>query len=158
MKWLHRVFGLPSMETDGTSHGGGDKLSTKIGGQSFHQMDAAVWSERTRRSKTEYTGSILYIRPNDRLGIDINKIEDFLRSGSTMIVDLHALLHLDTQRRALRKRIGDVASNMGKPAFRIDAEGCLLVVPGRGVKVDQKHHVLGTAIWMEQAERESSPV
>ena len=93
------------------------------------------------------------------MGIDANILDDALRSGETVIVDLSGLRHVETQRGALRKRIGDSASRIGRPAFRIDSEGCLLVVPGRGVRVDQKRHVLGTAIWQDSnSEKESLPI
>ena len=63
--------------------------------------------------------------------------------GRTLIIDLHDLLHVDTQRRALRKRIADLANNIGKPAFKIDPEGCLIVVPGTGVRWIRNSTLLG---------------
>ena len=102
---------------------------------------------------------IRYVKPDDRFRIDSNILDNALRSGETIIIDLSDLRHVETQRGALRKRIGDSASRIGRPAFRIDSEGCLLVVPGSGVRVDQKRHVLGTAVWQDPiSEKESLPI
>ena len=104
------------------------------------------------------TGALSYFKPNDRLGLDLRDVENSMILGRTLIIDLHDLLHVDTQRRALRKRIADLANKIGKPAFKIDTDGCLLVVPGKGVRVDQKQHVLGTAVWREGSAEDSSPI
>ena len=104
------------------------------------------------------SSSVSYCRPNDRFRLDLKELEKSMIQGRTLIIDLHDLLHVDTQRRALRKRIADLANNIGKPAFKIDPEGCLIVVPGTGVRVDQKQHSLGTAVWREERDEVSSPI
>ncbi len=158
MKWLQRALGLPVSP--------GSEDNRNIGGirgvgedHPFHQLDRAVWSERTSRINPRPSSVIRYVKPDDRFRIDSNILDNALRSGETIIVDLSDLRHVETQRGALRKRIGDSASRIGRPAFRIDSEGCLLVVPGRGVRVDQKRHVLGTAVWQDpKSETESLPI
>ena len=158
VKWIHRILGLPTYSTENES----DIPLSKSGGiapsQPFHQLDSAVWSERTNRLMPGKTGALSYFKPNDRLGLDLRDVENSMILGRTLIIDLHDLLHVDTQRRALRKRIADLANKIGKPAFKIDTDGCLLVVPGKGVKVDQKQHVLGTAVWREGSAEDSSPI
>ena len=159
MKWLQRALGLPvAPDSEDWNRNGGDVRG--VGDDHpFHQLDRAVWSERTSRINPRPSGVVRYLKPNDRLGIDATILDDALRSGETVIVDLSDLRHVETQRGALRKRIGDSASRIGRPAFRIDSEGCLLVVPGRGVRVDQKRHVLGTAIWQDSdSEKEPLPI
>jgi len=159
VKWLQRALGLPvAPDSEDWKRNGGDVRG--VGDDHpFHQLDRAVWSERTNRINPRPSSVVRYLKPNDRLGIDANILDDAIRSGETVIVDLSDLRHVETQRRALRKRIGDSASRIGRPAFRIDSEGCLLVVPGRGMRVDQKHHVLGTAIWQDSdSEKESLPI
>ena len=159
VKWLQRALGLPvAPESEDWIRNGGDIPG--VGGEHpFHQLDKAVWSERTSRLHPKASSFVRYIKPNDRLGIDANILDDALRSGETVIIDLSDLRHVETQRGALRKRIGDSASRIGRPAFRIDSEGCLLVVPGRGVRVDQKRHVLGTAMWQgSDSENEPLPI
>ena len=159
MKWLQRALGLPvALDSEDWNRNGGDVRG--VGDDHpFHQLDKAVWSERTSRINPRASSVVRYLKPNDRLGIDANILDDALRSGETVIVDLSDLRHVETQRGALRKRIGDSASRIGRPAFRIDSEGCLLVVPGRGVRVDQKRHVLGTAMWQDSdSEKESLPI
>jgi hypothetical protein len=149
VKWLQRALGLPvAPDSEDWNRNGGDVRG--VGDDHpFHQLDKAVWSERTSRINPRPSSVVRYLKPND----------DALRSGETVIVDLSGLRHVETQRGALRKRIGDSASRIGRPAFRIDSEGCLLVVPGRGVRVDQKRHVLGTAIWQDSnSEKESLPI
>ena len=159
MKWLQRALGLPVAPDSQDWNRNGDDVRGVGDDHPFHQLDRAVWSERTNRINPRPSRVVRYLKPNDRLGIDANILDDALRSGETVIVDLSDLRHVETQRGALRKRIGDSASRIGRPAFRIDSEGCLLVVPGRGVRVDQKHHVLGTAIWQDSdSEKEPLPI
>ena len=159
MKWLQRALGLPVAPDSQDWNRNGDDVRGVGDDHPFHQLDRAVWSERTNRINPRPSRVVRYLKPNDRLGIDANILDDALRSGETVIVDLSDLRHVETQRRALRKRIGDSASRIGRPAFRIDSEGCLLVVPGRGVRVDQKRHVLGTAMWQDSdSEKESLPI
>ena len=159
MKWLQRALGLPVAPDSEDWSINGDDIRGVGADHPFHQLDRAVWSERTGRINPRPSNVVQYLKPNDRLGIDANILNDALRSGETVIVDLSDLRHVETQRGALRKRIGDSASSIGRPAFRIDSEGCLLVVPGRGVRVDQKRHVLGTAMWQDsESQTESLPI
>ncbi|MGB0791119.1 MAG: hypothetical protein ACPGQG_01165 [Candidatus Thalassarchaeaceae archaeon] len=158
MKWLHRILGLPDHSEERAN-----QISLSLQGevtpsQPFHQLDSAMWSERTNRQMPRKSRSVSYFRPNDRFKLDLNELEKSMIQGRTLIIDLHDLLHVDTQRRALRKRIADLANNIGKPAFKIDPEGCLIVVPGTGVRVDQKQHSLGTAVWREERDEASSPI
>ena len=159
MKWLQRVLGLPVAHGSEDWNRNGDYIRGVGDEHPFHQLDKAVWSERTGRINPRPSSVVRYLKPNDRLGIDANILDDALRSGETVIIDLSDLRHVETQRGALRKRIGDSASRIGRPAFRIDPEACLLVVPGRGVRVDQKRHVLGTAMWQDsESEKEPLPI
>lgn len=159
MKWLQRALGLPVAHGSEDWNRNGDYIRGVGDEHPFHQLDKAVWSERTGRINPRPSSVVRYLKPNDRLGIDANILDDALRSGETVIIDLSDLRHVETQRGALRKRIGDSASRIGRPAFRIDPEGCLLVVPGRGVRVDQKRHVLGTAMWQDsESEKEPLPI
>lgn len=158
MKWLQRALGLPvAPELEDTRNIGAVRGVGED--HPFHQLDRAVWSERTSRINPRPSSVIRYVKPDDRFRIDSNILDNALRSGETIIIDLSDLRHVETQRGALRKRIGDSASRIGRPAFRIDSEGCLLVVPGSGVRVDQKRHVLGTAVWQDpESEKESLPI
>ena len=158
VKWIHRILGLPTYSSENETEISISKSSGINPSQPFHQLDSAVWSERTNRLMPGKIGALSYFKPNDRLGLDLRDVENSMILGRTLIIDLHDLLHVDTQRRALRKRIADLANKIGKPAFKIDTDGCLLVVPGRGVKVDQKQHVLGTAVWREGLAEDSSPI
>ena len=158
MKWIHRILGLPTYSSENESDISLSKSGEIAPSQPFHQLDNAVWSERTNRLMPGKTGALSYFKPNDRLGLDLRDVENSMILGRTLIIDLHDLLHVDTQRRALRKRIADLANKIGKPAFKIDTDGCLLVVPGKGVRVDQKQHVLGTAVWREGSAEDSSPI
>lgn len=158
MKWIHRILGLPTYSSENESDISLSKGGEIAPSQPFHQLDSAVWSERTNRLTPGKTGALSYFKPNDRLGLDLRDVENSMILGRTLIIDLHDLLHVDTQRRALRKRIADLANKIGKPAFKIDTDGCLLVVPGKGVRVDQKQHVLGTAVWREGSAEDSSPI
>ena len=158
VKWIHRILGLPTYASENESDISLSKSREIAPSQPFHQLDSAVWSERTNRLMPGKTGALSYFKPNDRLGLDLRDVENSMILGRTLIIDLHDLLHVDTQRRALRKRIADLANKIGKPAFKIDTDGCLLVVPGKGVRVDQKQHVLGTAVWREGSAEDSSPI
>ena len=158
VKWIHRILGLPTYSSENETEISISKSSGINPSQPFHQLDSAVWSERTNRLMPGKIGALSYFKPNDRLGLDLRDVENSMILGRTLIIDLHDLLHVDTQRRALRKRIADLANKIGKPAFKIDTDGCLLVVPGKGVRVDQKQHVLGTAVWREGSAEDSSPI
>ena len=158
VKWIHRILGLPTYSSENEIDISLSKSGEIAPSQPFHQLDSAVWSERTNRLMPGKTGALSYFKPNDRLGLDLRDVENSMILGRTLIIDLHDLLHVDTQRRALRKRIADLANKIGKPAFKIDTDGCLLVVPGKGVRVDQKQHVLGTAVWREGSAEDSSPI
>ena len=101
MKWLQRALGLPVASDSEDWSINGDYIRGMGADHPFHQLDRAVWSERTGRINPRPSNSVQYLKPNDRLGIDANILNDALRSGETVIVDLSDLRHVETQRGAL---------------------------------------------------------
>ena len=87
VKWIHRILGLPTYSTENES----DISLSKSGGiapsQPFHQLDSAVWSERTNRLMPGKTGALSYFKPNDRLGLDLRDVENSMILGRTLIID-----------------------------------------------------------------------
>ena len=74
---------------------------------------------------------------------DVDAISTRLHQGDVCIVDLSSLAHMDSQRSALSRQVQDMANYGGLPVFALDDSNRLLLIPGRGSRIDTETHELG---------------
>ena len=75
--------------------------------------------------------------------LPIRPIEDRLRRGDTVIVDLNGLIHMDTQTNACRRTLKHMADEIGIAIFALDESDKLLLLPGSDVSMDVSKNELG---------------
>ena len=77
--------------------------------------------------------------------LPIRQIEDRLRRGDTIIVDLNGLIHMDTQTNACRRTLKHMGDELGIAIFALDETDKLLLLPGMDVTMDVAKNQLGLA-------------
>jgi hypothetical protein len=109
----------------------------------FHDLGEKRWLEwATSRQGLPQRG-LRYVRPDQMHRLPLDGIAARLNQGDIHIVDLASLAHMDSQRAALARQVQDVANHVGLPVFSLDDDQRILLIPGRGSKVDTETHELG---------------
>jgi hypothetical protein len=95
-------------------------------------------------STTEFPDRALrYVVPDQMHRLPIRQIEDRVRRGDTVIVDLTKLIHMDTQTNACRRTLKQMGDEVGIAIFALDDDDKLLLLPGQDVSMDVSRHELG---------------
>jgi hypothetical protein len=95
-------------------------------------------------STTEFPDRALrYVVPDQMHRLPIRQIEDRVRRGDTIIVDLTKLIHMDTQTNACRRTLKQMGDEAGIAIFALDDDDKLLLLPGQDVSMDVSRHELG---------------
>ena len=87
--------------------------------------------------------ALRYVEPDKMHRLPLRKIEDRMRRGDTIIVDLNSLIHMDTQTNACRRSLKHMGDELGIEIYALDDADKLLLVPGRDVTMDQGRNDLG---------------
>lgn len=89
--------------------------------------------------------ALRYVVPDRMHRLPIRQIEDRLRRGDTIIVDLNGLIHMDTQTNACRRTLKHMGDELGIAIFALDETDKLLLLPGMDVTMDVAKNQLGLA-------------
>jgi hypothetical protein len=87
--------------------------------------------------------ALRYVMPDKMHRLPMRQIEDRIRRGDTVIVDLTGLIHMDTQTNACRRSLKQMGDEIGIEIFSLDAEDKLLLLPGNKVSMDVSRYDLG---------------
>lgn len=109
----------------------------------FHDLGEKRWLEWARGQQGLPRRGLRYIRPDEMHRLPLEGIAARLHQGDVCLVDLAPLAHMDSQRAALARQVQDVSARMGLPVFALDESQRLLLLPGRGSRVDTETHALG---------------
>ena len=109
----------------------------------FHDLGAKRWLEWTATQQGLPSRGLRYIRPDQMHRLPLEAISTRLHQGDICIIDLSSLAHMDSQRSALARQVQDMANYGGLPVFALDTSDRLLLIPGRGSRIDTETHELG---------------
>ena len=109
----------------------------------FHDLGSKRWLEWANTHQGIPRRGLRYIRPDDMHRLPLEPISSRLHQGDICIVDLSSLAHMDSQRSALARQVQDMANYGGLPVFALDDSNRLLLIPGRGTRIDTETHDLG---------------
>ena len=109
----------------------------------FHDLGAKRWLAWSSAQQGVPQRGLRYIRPDDLHRLPLEPISTRLLQGDICIVDLSSLAHMDSQRSALARQVQDMANYGGLPVFALDDSNRLLLIPGRGTRIDTETHELG---------------
>ncbi|HJM67615.1 MAG TPA: hypothetical protein QF716_01910 [Candidatus Thalassarchaeaceae archaeon] len=109
----------------------------------FHDLGAKRWLEWSAAQHGLPQRGLRYIRPDEMHRLPLEPISTRLLQGDICIVDLSSLAHMDSQRSALARQVQDMANYGGLPVFALDDSNRLLLIPGRGTRIDTETHELG---------------
>ncbi len=109
----------------------------------FHDLGSKRWLEWAISQQEIPRRGLRYIRPDEMHRLPLEPMSTRLHQGDICIVDLSNLAHMDSQRSALARQVQDMANYGGLPVFALDDSNRLLLVPGRGSRIDTDTHELG---------------
>ena len=109
----------------------------------FHDLGSKRWIEWASAHQGLPRRGLRYIRPDDMHRLPLDAISTRLHQGDVCLVDLSSLAHMDSQRSALSRQVQDMANYGGLPVFALDDSNRLLLIPGRGSRIDTETHELG---------------
>ena len=109
----------------------------------FHDLGAKRWLELSATPQGVPRRGLRYIRPDEMHRLPLEPMSTRLLQGDICIVDLSSLAHMDSQRSALARQVQDMANYGGLPVFALDDSNRLLLIPGRGTRIDTETHELG---------------
>ena len=109
----------------------------------FHDLGSKRWLEWANSQQEIPRRGLRYIRPDDMHRLPLEPISTRLHQGDICIIDLSSLAHMDSQRSALARQVQDMANYGGLPVFSLDDSNRLLLIPGRGTRIDTETHELG---------------
>ncbi|MDP6906159.1 MAG: hypothetical protein QF440_01930 [Candidatus Thalassarchaeaceae archaeon] len=109
----------------------------------FHDLGERKWLEWAANYQRIPHRGLRYIKPDEMHRLPLDRIVTRLSQGDILIIDLFSLAHMDSQRSALARQVQDVAATGGLPVFALDEKERLLLVPGRGSRVDSETYNLG---------------
>ena len=109
----------------------------------FHDLGSKRWLEWSIAQKGLPTRGLRYIQPDEMHRLPLEAISTRLHQGDICLVDLNSLAHMDSQRSALARQVQDMANYGGLPVFALDDSNRLLLIPGRGSRIDTETHELG---------------
>ncbi|MEE2747276.1 MAG: hypothetical protein VX473_02275 [Candidatus Thermoplasmatota archaeon] len=109
----------------------------------FHDLGAKRWLEWANSQRGFPSRGLRYISPDEMHRLPLESISNRLHQGDICMIDLSSLAHMDSQRSALARQVQDMANYGGLPVFALDDSNRLLLVPGRGSRIDTETHELG---------------
>ena len=109
----------------------------------FHDLGSKRWLEWSAAQQGVPRRGLRYIRPDGMHRLPLEPMSTRLLQGDICIVDLSSLAHMDSQRSALARQVQDMANYGGLPVFALDDSNRLLLIPGRGTRIDTETHELG---------------
>ena len=117
----------------------------------FHDLGDPLWSERTERLIPQAQKNVVYLKPDKYQRVQLEGMENEIRKGSMILVDLNSLSHMPTQKDVCKRRVESLGEINNIPVFSLNQNDSLLMIPGLGMRVDTKKHRLG----MKELEHES---
>ena len=109
----------------------------------FHELGSKRWLEWSIAQQGLPRRGLRYIQPDEMHRLPLEAISTRLHQGDICLVDLNSLAHMDSQRSALARQVQDMANYGGLPVFALDDSNRLLLIPGRGSRIDTETHELG---------------
>ena len=109
----------------------------------FHDLGSKRWLEWSIAQQGLPRRGLRYIQPDEMHRLPLEAISTRLHQGDICLVDLSNLAHMDSQRSALARQVQDMANYGGLPVFALDDSNRLLLIPGRGSRIDTETHELG---------------
>ena len=109
----------------------------------FHDLGSKRWLDWASARQGLPRRGLRYIRPDEMHRLPLDAMSTRLHQGDVCIVDLSSLAHMDSQRSALSRQVQDMANYGGLPVFALDDSNRLLLIPGRGSRIDTETHELG---------------
>ncbi len=109
-------------------------------GVAFHDL-----SNYSSKSSGFPDRALRYVEPDKMHRLPLRQIEDRIRRGDTVIVDLNGLIHMETQTNACRRTLKHMGDEIGIAIFALDDADKLLLVPGKDVTMDVSRNDLGLA-------------
>lgn len=119
------------------------KGPTTPDGEMFHDLGDKTL--KNRGPETIVQRGLRYIVPDERHRLPLEGMENRLIQGDVLIVDLRNLVHMDAHQNACRRLLRELADSMSLPAFSLDEEERILLMPGIGITIDINNHSLGLA-------------
>ena len=111
----------------------------------FHDLGEKKWLEWSSSRQPLPRRGLRYLKPDQMNRLPLDGIATRLSQGDILVFDFSILAHMDSQRAALARQVQDVAGMGGLPVFALDDAERLLLVPGRGTRIDTETHELGEA-------------
>ena len=154
---LFKLLGLPdpkknivndSTSINQSSANPGPRSSSRA---DFHDLGDPLWSERTERLIPQAQKNVVYLKPDKYQRVQLEGMENEIRKGSMILVDLTSLSHMPTQKDVCKRRVESLGEINNIPVFSLNENDSLLMIPGLGMRVDTKKHRLG----MKALEHES---
>ena len=102
----------------------------------FHDLGSKRWLEWSIAQQSLPRRGLRYIQPDEMHRLPLEAISTRLHQGDICLVDLNSLAHMDSQRSALARQVQDMANYGGLPVFALDDSNRLLLIPGRGSRID----------------------
>ena len=102
----------------------------------FHDLGSKRWLEWSIAQQGLPRRGLRYIQPDEMHRLPLEAISTRLHQGDICLVDLNSLAHMDSQRSALARQVQDMANYGGLPVFALDDSNRLLLIPGRGSRID----------------------
>ena len=109
----------------------------------FHDLGSKRWLDWAKNQQGFPRRGLRYIRPDEMHRLPLEPMSNRLHQGDICLVDLSSLAHMDSQRSALARQVQDMANYGGLPVFALDDSNRLLLIPGRGSRIDTETHELG---------------
>ncbi|MDG1526010.1 MAG: hypothetical protein P8Q90_08090 [Candidatus Thalassarchaeaceae archaeon] len=119
------------------------KVRQSVKNLKFHDLGSKRWLDWAIAQRGLPRRGLRYIQPDDMHRLPLEPMSTRLQQGDICIVDLSSLAHMDSQRSALARQVQDMANYGGLPVFALDDSNRLLLVPGRGSRIDTETHELG---------------
>ena len=110
---------------------------------SFHDLGEKRFLDWAASYQSLPRRGLRYIKPDEMHRLPLDRIVNRLSQGDILIIDLFSLAHMDSQRSALARQVQEVVASGGLPVFSLDDKERLLLVPGRGCRIDTETHELG---------------
>lgn len=115
--------------------------ATTPDGDKFHDLAESSWGKQTEVGG--HLRGLRYITPDGKYRLPIDGMEQRLSEGDILIVDLRNLVHMDAHQNACRRMLRELSDSLALPAFALDEEEKILLLPGAGITIDISNHSLG---------------
>lgn len=145
-KWIDSLTGKPSLSPESDNEPTTRPLPTAPKWHGPTTPDGEPFIDlgvRRPPSEHEVNRTIVTIRPDSMRRLPMDRIEARVNEGDLVVVDLRDLIHMEAQKDACRRRLRDLSDREQMPILALEPTEQLLLIPGRGVRVDGTPHQLG---------------